>query len=559
MNQGTHPIEATPSAYAYPLLIKQLLHTPILYAPDQQIVYRDLIRYTYKEFYNRIQQLASALSSAGVGPGDTVAVLDWDSHRYLECFFAIPMMGAILHTVNIRMSREQILYSMEHAEDTVVLVNEEFLPLLQDHHGALKKVRSFVLLKDEEGVTETSIPISEEYESMLSRAEKHFDFPEFHEDTQATLFYTTGTTGSPKGVYYSHRQLVLHTLSVAVAMGSYTAQGRFQSGDVYMPLTPMFHVHAWGFPYVATMLGAKQVYPGRFLPEIILRLVEKEDVTFSHCVPTILHAIINSPDAKAVDFSRWKVMVGGASFPKGLALEALQMGMDVSAGYGMSETCPVLTVANLKPHMLGWDRERQADIRIKTGFPIPLVALRVVDQAGKDLPKDGHSPGEIVVRAPWLTQGYFKEQQKSEDLWKGGWLHTGDIAHQDGEGFVHITDRMKDVIKSGGEWISSLELENLISQHEAVSQVAVFGIPDAKWGERPAAMVILKRPYEEEAFSASLNKHLQQYLDRGVIAKWALPEKVYVVKNIPKTSVGKINKKEIRERFADDTISDLWR
>ena len=559
MKQGPYPLKATPSAYAYPLLIKQLLHTPILYAPDQQIVYRDLIRYTYKEFYNRIQQLASALSSAGVRPGDTVAVLDWDSHRYLECFFAIPMMGAILHTVNIRMSREQILYSMEHAEDTVVLVNEEFLPLLQDHHGALKKVRSFVLLKDEEGVAETSIPISEEYESMLSRAEKHFDFPEFHEDTQATLFYTTGTTGPPKGVYYSHRQLVLHTLSVAVAMGSYTAQGRFQSGDVYMPLTPMFHVHAWGFPYVATMLGAKQVYPGRFLPEMILRLVEKEDVTFSHCVPTILHAIVNSPDAKAVDFSRWKVMVGGASFPKGLALEALKMGMDVSAGYGMSETCPVLTVANLKPHMLGWDRERQADIRIKTGFPIPLVALRVVDQAGKDLPKDGHSPGEIVVRAPWLTQGYFKEQQKSEDLWKGGWLHTGDIAHQDGEGFVHITDRMKDVIKSGGEWISSLELENLISQHEAVSQVAVFGIPDAKWGERPAAMVILKRPYEEEAFSASLNKHLQQYLDRGVIAKWALPEKVYVVKNIPKTSVGKINKKEIRERFADDTISDLWR
>ena len=557
MKQNPHPIEVTPSAYAYPLLIKQLLHTPILYAPDQQIVYRDLVRYSYKEFYSRIQRLASALSLAGVGPGDTVAVLDWDSHRYLECFFAIPMMGAILHTVNIRMSREQILYSMEHAEDTVVLVNEEFLPLLQDHHGALRKVRSFILLKDEDGMAETSVPISEEYENMLSKAEKPFHFPEFHEDTQATLFYTTGTTGAPKGVYYSHRQLVLHTLSTAVAMGSFTAQGRFQSGDVYMPLTPMFHVHAWGLPYVATMLGAKQVYPGRFNPEMILRLVEEENVTFSHCVPTILHAVINNPDAKNVDLSRWKVMVGGASFPKGLAGSAMKMGMDVYAGYGMSETCPVLTVANLKPHMLAWDSERQVDVRIKTGFPIPLVALRIVDQAGKDLPRDGHSCGEIIVRAPWLTQGYFKDRQKSEDLWEGGWLHTGDIAHQDGEGFVRITDRMKDVIKSGGEWISSLELENLISQHEAVSQAAVFGIPDAKWGERPAVMVVLKPTYEKEAFNESLNKHLQQYVDGGIIAKWAIPETIYVVENIPKTSVGKINKKEIRERFAGNTLSDL--
>jgi fatty-acyl-CoA synthase len=547
---GPRIIPRTPSAYPYPLLIKQILHTPMLYAPEQEIVYRDLVRYTYREFCSRIQRLAAVLASAGIGPGDTVAVLDWDSHRYLECFFAVPMMGAILHTVNIRLSPEQILYTMRHAEDKAVLVHEDFLPLLRRLAGDLDGIQAYILLRDTPAAAPETLAVFGEYEDLLSRADEAFAFPDFSQDAQATIFYTTGTTGEPKGVYYSHYQLVVHTLATAVAMGSFTAQGRFQSGDVYMPLTPMFHVHAWGFPYVAVLLGAKQVYPGRYEPQAILELVAREGVTFSHCVPTILHMLIHHPLAQEVDLSRWKVAIGGAAFPRGLARDALALGMDVYAAYGMSETCPVLTVANLKPRMLDWDRERQLDFRIKTGFPIPMVEMKVVDELGNALPRDGISPGEILVRTPWLTQGYFKDPERSEALWKDGWLHTGDIAVMDEEGFVRITDRLKDMVKSGGEWISSLELENLISQHEGVSEVAVIGVPNEKWGERPMALIVLKSGYKIEGFQCKLSNFLKQFVKEGKLSAWAVPDRVQVVEEIPKTSVGKINKRRIREMIS---------
>jgi fatty-acyl-CoA synthase len=548
MLKGIRTISQTPSAYSYPLLIKQLLHTPILYAPDREIVYQDKARLTYREFYERIHRLAAGLSSLGVGPGDTVAVLDWDSHRYLECFFAVPMMGAILHTVNVRLSPEQILYTMNHAEDAVVLVHEDFVPMLESISDQLKTVRTFILLKDGTEKPTTSLPISVEYEEMLQKAADGFDFPDFDENAQATTFYTTGTTGDPKGVYFSHRQLVLHTLGVSVAVAGYTAPGRFQSGDVYMPITPMFHVHAWGFPYVATLLGAKQVYPGRYVPETILRLIQKEKVTFSHCVPTILHMLINDPAAKDVDFRGWKVNTGGMALPRGLAKQLLEMGIDVFHGYGMSETCPILTLANLKPHMMDWDIERQLDYRTKTGFPLPLVELRIVDDSGNPVPRDGQSPGEIVVRTPWCTQGYFKEPDRSEELWSGGRLHSGDVATMDQEGYVQITDRLKDAIKTGGEWISSLTLESLLSRHEAVSESAVIGVPHEKWGERPMALVILKPEYNDKTTSEDLRSFLLQFVEDGTISKWAVPDEFHIVDQIPKTSVGKIDKKLIRER-----------
>jgi fatty-acyl-CoA synthase len=547
MIKGIRTIARTPSAYSYPLLIKQLLHTPILYAPDQEIVYQDKARLTYRDFYERIHRLAAGLFSLGVRPGDTVAVLDWDSHRYLECFFAVPMMGAILHTVNVRLSSDQILYTMNHAEDVVVLVHEEFMPMLEGIADQLKTVRTFVLLKDGAERPSTSLPISAEYEEMLGNSGKTFDFPDFDENAQATTFYTTGTTGEPKGVYFSHRQLVLHTLAVSIAVAGYTAPGRFQSGDVYMPITPMFHVHAWGFPYVATLLGAKQVYPGRYVPETILRLIQKERVTFSHCVPTILHMLINDPVAQEVDLRGWKVNTGGMALPRGLAKQLVEMGIDVFHGYGLSETCPILTLANLKPRMMDWDIEPQLDYRTKTGFPLPLVDLRIVDQSGKAVPHDGASPGEIVVRTPWCTQGYFKESERSEELWKGGALHTGDVAVMDPEGYVQITDRLKDAIKTGGEWISSLTLESLLSRHEAVSESAVVGVPHDKWGERPVALVVLKPTYAETTTGEDLRSFLLQFVDQGTISKWAVPDDFHIVDEIPKTSVGKINKKAIRE------------
>jgi fatty-acyl-CoA synthase len=313
----------------------------------------------------------------------------------------------------------------------------------------------------------------------------------------------------------------------------------------------MFHVHAWGFPYVATLLGAKQVYSGRFDTERILQLIEKEKVTFSHCVPTILHTLLNSPSASKIDLARWKVLVGGSKLPQGLAKTAMGLGIDVYAAYGMSETCPILTVANLKPHMMEWELERQLDFRIMTGFPIPLVDLKIIDEMGKPLPRDGRSSGEIVVRAPWLTQGYFKDPQRSEELWKEGWLHTGDNASINEEGYVRITDRLKDMIKSGGEWISSLELENLIGQHEAVSEAAVVGVPHEKWGERPVAIVVLKPEYVGKVSGKELRLFLEGFVDEGVITKWSIPDNVNIVDGIPKTSVGKINKREIRKNLAE--------
>ncbi|MDQ7783974.1 MAG: fatty acid--CoA ligase [Desulfomonilaceae bacterium] len=549
MTKQPRTIFRTESSYAYPLLIKQLLNTPIYYAPDQEIVYRDRVRHTYRDLYRRIDRLACGLSALGAGPGDTVAVLDWDSHRYLECFFAVPMMGAILHTVNVRLSPEQILYTMNHAEDLVVLVHEDFLPMLEGIAGKLETVKTFVLLKDGPDTPQTSLPIAAEYEEMLGTYDEPYDFPEFDENSQATTFYTTGTTGDPKGVYFSHRQLVLHTLSVGLAVAGYTAPGRFQSGDVYMPLTPMFHVHAWGFPYLATLIGAKQVYPGRFDPAAALRLIHKEKVTFSHCVPTILHMLVDHPEAQGIDLSGWKVNTGGMSLPRGLAKRLMDMGIEIFHGYGMSETCPILTLANLKPHMMEWDRERQLDYRTKTGFPLPLADLRVVDSSGRHVPRDGESTGEIVVRTPYCTQGYFKDPERSEELWRGGYLHTGDVAHIDDQGYVRITDRLKDAIKTGGEWISSLELESLISRHEAVSEVAVVGVPHEKWGERPVALIVSKDGAADKVTSDALRAFLEQFVAQGRISKWAIPDDFMFVDEIPKTSVGKIDKKIIRQRM----------
>ena len=541
-------IERTPSAYDYQLIIKQLLHTPLVYSPRQEIVYRDQKRYDYVTLQKRIGQLAGALKSLGVKPGSTVGVMDWDSHRYLECFFAIPMTGAVLHMVNIRLSPEQILYTVNHAEDDVLLVNSDFLPVLESIKDQLQTVKKIVVMTDAAMVPETTVDVAGEYEALLDASDSHYDFPDFDENTKATTFYTTGTTGAPKGVYFSHRQLVLHTFGVLTAFGNFKSQTSFDSTDVYMPLTPMFHVHAWGLPYAATLIGAKQVYPGRYEPEMILKLVDKEKVTFSHCVPTILHMVLNSPSAKEVDLSRWKLIIGGSALSRALCKAALDRGINVYTGYGMSETCPILTLGKLKPHMLDWDGEQQVTVRCRTGAPLPLVNLQVVDVQGNKLPCDGASTGEVVVRSPWLTQGYFKDAQRSEELWTDGWLHTSDIGYIDGEGYLQVTDRIKDVIKTGGEWISSLELESIVGLHPAVSEVAVIGVADEKWGERPMALVVLKAGAPHDA--AAIRGFVLGYAEKGVISKYAVPDKILFVDAIDKTSVGKLDKKLLRQKYA---------
>jgi fatty-acyl-CoA synthase len=542
-------IQPTESAYGFPLLIKNLLRTPLIYAPNQEIVYRDKFRYTYSDFGKRVSQLANGLKSLGVQPGDTVAVMDWDSHRYLECFFGVPMMGAVLHTINIRLSPEQLIYTINHAEDDVILVNEEFLPMLAAVKDQFSTVKKIVLISDTKATPSTPLNIDCEYEALLAGQSTAYDFPDLDENTMATTFYTTGTTGLPKGVFFSHRQLVLHTYAVLVGASSYASQANINSSDVYMPITPMFHVHAWGMPYAMTMLGAKQVYPGRYEPEMLLKLKLTEKVTFSHCVPTILHMLVSSPAVKKLNLSGWKVIIGGSALPRGLCKAALELGINVYTGYGMSETCPLLTLAILKPHMLAWEEEEQVKMRCRTGLPVTNVLLEIFDANGRPLAHDGKTTGEVVVRTPWLTQGYLKDAEKSEALWEGGWLHTGDIGCIDKEGYLQITDRLKDVIKTGGEWISSLELEDIISRHPAVSEVAVIGVPDEKWGERPMALVVAKPDHKAKLTQEDIKTFVAKFASDGTIPKYGVPDRVMLIDALPKTSVGKMNKKEMRKQF----------
>lgn len=532
------------------LLIHRLLDRPLLWAPHQKIVYRDLRELTYLEFHDRIHRLGALLSNLGVQAGERVGILDWDSHRYLECFFAVPMLGAVLHTVNGRLSPDQVAYTLRHAADRLLLVHPDFLPLIHQIQPRLPDLKRIVVMADSPGTPEIAagdgITCLGDYESLLNTPAAGFQFPEFKEDTIATLFYTTGTTGDPKGVYFSHRQIVLHTLAAGLTLSAFREPVSIDGADVYMPLTPMFHVHAWGVPYLATLLGLKQVYPGRYEPASLLQNLARHRVTFSHCVPTILQMLLAQPDTFGVDWSALKIIIGGAALSKGLAAAAIQRGLRIMGGYGMSETCPIVATSELKPDDVAAPEARRLDILTRTGFPLPLVRTAILDTEGQPLPKGTNQVGELGLKAPWLTGGYYREEARSQDLWQGGWLHTGDVAFQDEDGYLRITDRLKDVIKVGGEWISSLELENALSQHPAVKEVAVVGVPDAKWGERPHAEVVLREDPPKPTTERELMRFLHEFIDRGAIHKRGILTEIHIVPSLPKTSVGKMNKRAIR-------------
>lgn len=541
-------IERTKSAYEYPLLIKQLFLAPMVNNPEQEIVYRDQLPMTYQTWKERVHKLANVLTSIGVTQGSTVAVMDWDSHRYLEAYYAVPMMGAVLHTINVRLSPEQMVYTIDHAEDDVIICHADFLPLLEAVKGRIYEGRKFILIDEGGEIAKHHFQFEGEYEQLIAAASPEFDFPEFDENTRATTFYTTGTTGLPKGVYFSHRQLVLHTLTTTAALCSTSVQGRFHRESVYMPLTPMFHVHAWGIPYIATYMGTKQVYPGKYVPAMLLKLLVTHQVTFSHCVPTILNMLLKDPSAAQYNLSKWTVIIGGAALPKSIAIEALKRGIDVFAGYGMSETCPVLSLSQLTEKELELSMEEQADLRCRTGRPIGLAQMRVVGPDGKDVPCDDKTAGEIIVRSPYLTQGYLKDHVHSEKLWDGGWMHTNDVACVDASGSIRITDRTKDVIKVGGEWLSSLEIEDVIAKHEGVSEVAVIGSPDLNWGEIPLAIVVANSGAEFD--DREIIQLVKASVDNGVLPREAITMKVQRTDVIDKTSVGKINKVALRTKFA---------
>ncbi len=533
----------------YPLTIGSLLKQTIHRGSTGEIVYGKT-RYTWPKLYDRVNGLAAGLASMGVRKGSKVAVVDLDTNRYLEAYYAVPMMGAILHTVNVRLPPEQIAYTITHADDEIVMVRDEFLPLAAKIIPQLKSVKGAVTMSDSGTAPSPPVTKTRFYDDLV-KSESHFEFPALDENTQATLFYTSGTTGLPKGVGFTHRQLVLHTLGIAAGLAD--SPVRMNSADVIMPLVPFFHVHGWGFPYLAGMWGMKVVLMGRYDPKNILEHLQQEKVTVSDMVPTVLNLILNHPDAGQYKeaLSHWKVIIGGAALPKELALTARRLGMTVMAGYGMSETGPVLTLGTPKDELVALPEDELLEsVLLQAGLPIPLVEVRVVDPNMKDVPRDGRTLGEVVVRAPWTTEGYYKEKERSEALWSGGWLHTGDLAAMSKSGVIMIKDRLKDVVKSGGEWISTLLLEDLLMRHPAVLEAAVIGAKDQKWGERPVAVVCMKAG--KSATEAELKAHLDRFVDEGKIAKFWLPERILTSgEPLPKTSTGKLDKKPLREKYTN--------
>ena len=526
----------------FPLLIKSLLTTPRQVAGDVEIVSDGLTRYAYRDLEDRLHRFGAGLARAGVGHGDVVAVMDWDTHRYFEAFFAVPMLGAVLHTVNVRLAPSQIAYTINHAEDDVIMVHTDFLPLLAEVMPMVsRKVRLILMRDDPVSEPDTDFEFITSYDAMLAEPAGEFNFPDFDENSRATTFYTTGTTGDPKAVAYSHRQLVIHTLGVMAGLGPMESSNRLHRGDTYMPITPMFHVHAWGFPYVATLMGIRQVYPGRYVPANLLRLISEEDVTFTHCVPTIVAMLLAAPEADHTDLSRLKMVIGGSSLPRGLAEAARARGINIYAGYGLSETCPVMTLADIDP-----GDEGNIETRLKAGRPLPLVDVKVVDSEMNAQPCDGESSGEIVARAPWLNMEYVKNPQATADLWKGGYLHTGDVGHIDPDGVLNVTDRIKDVIKTGGEWVSSLALESVASAIDGVTEAAAIGIPDPKWGERPVMLLVLATDAQANQVTEDVCAALQAQINAGSLSKWAMPDEILSVASLAKTSVGKIDKKRLR-------------
>ena len=533
---------ATPTREAHrsPLLVGRLLDAALVHSPEQEIVQDGGRTLSYRQLRERIGRLASALAGLGVQAGDTVAVLDWDSHRYLEAYFAVPMMGAVLQTVNIRLSPEQVGYTLRHGAARVVISHRDFLPFVERWREATPGGRA-ILVDGGGGGLEL-----DEYEELLAAAEPGFPFADFDEEAIATTFYTTGTTGLPKAVVFTHRQIVLHALMLKAPMGA--AAPGLGVGGVYMPLTPMFHVHAWGYPFVATMLGVRQVYPGRYEAGRLLAVRGREGVTFSHCVPTVLQMLVDRCGEDAARLDGWTLVVGGAALSRTLFDRATALGAQVIVGYGMSETGPLVAMGRPSP-------DAPADA-MRTGCPVPLVFLRVVDDAMQDVARDDLAHGEVVVRAPWLTPCYPGDEAASADLWRGGWLHTQDVATMRADGSVQVRDRLKDVIKSGGEWICSLTLEEIAARHPGVAEIAVVGRPDERWGERPVAMVVVRG--QATPTLADINALIASAAAEGLISRYAALDRLTYADVLPRTSVGKIDKKAVREAFSD-VNSDLSR
>src|SRR5581483_1342450 len=498
----------------------------------------DCVRHTFFQFGARTNQLAGALRKLGVRQGDRVATFAWNHHRHLEAYFAVPGMGAVLHTVNIRLFPDQLAYIINHAGDRVLLIDADLLPLIENVADRLSTVKHFVVLSH--SVPDSKLPGLLAYEDLLAEQPPEFDWPELDENMPSATCYTSATTGNPKGVVYTHRSQYLHSIDVGLADGLGLSER-----DVMLPFVPMFHVNAWGLPFAGIWLGSKIVMPGpRPDAKAVLDLMEQEKVTVAAGVPTIWIAALPLLESGQYQLDSVRTIIcGGSAIPPSLIKKYDALGLPFLHAYGMTETSPLASCSRLRSWMLDWPADRQFAVRTKQGTPLPGMEFRVVDDEGRDVPRDGTTFGELLMRGPWLASEYH-DDARSADTFIDGWLHSGDIVTWDEDGYITVVDRVKDVIKSGGEWISTVDLENAIMAIDGVAEAAVIGVTHPRWQERPLACVVC-RP------GVTLTK--EQIIDplRGQFAKWWVPDDVVFVEEIPKTSVGKFQKRDLRARFKD--------
>ena len=522
-----------------PLLLTSMLERAAKLFPDVEIVSArcdgSRHRYTYRDLHRRARQLAASLEQAGIAQGDRVATLMWNEHEHLETYFGVPAMGAVLHTLNLRLHPDEIAYIVNHAQDRFLIVDDVLLHVLEQIRPHVKFEHVFVVEHGGEKLPEGS----SSYEAFLGESSGQPHYPELAEDDAAAMCYTSGTTGKPKGVLYSHRAIALHSLAMALP-----DQLHFSRYDTVLPAMSMFHANAWGFPYAATMTGSRQVFPGRNLqPEALLDLLETEQVTLTGGVPTIWLAVLNALDCHP---GRWKlnpglrVVVAGSAAPESMFRRFDKIGVRVVQPWGMTETTPLASVCTLKPHMEDWTEDQRYAVRATQGLPSPFIEVRAVGEPD-ETPWDGTTVGELHIRGPWVASGYYNLDQG--DRWTAdGWFRTGDVVTIDAEGYIKITDRVKDLIKSGGEWISSVDLENALVAHASVKEAAVIAVPHSKWVERPLAVVVLKEGCRVE------DSELRDFLAQR-FARWQLPDAFVFVDELPHTATGKLLKSRLRKQF----------
>ncbi len=531
-----------------PLSISSVMAYAARYHGGVEIVSRSvegpIHRYTYRDSYARMQKLAHALAALGARPGDRIATLAWNTYRHVELYYSISGIGSICHTVNPRLFRDQIVHIINHAQDRILFVDLTFVPLVEEIAGELDSVEQIVVMTDRAHMPETTLGDVLCYEELIADRPDSFDWPEFDENTAAGLCYTSGTTGEPKGALYSHRSTVLHALSLLAA-----CDGRWVSArDSCLVVVPMFHVCAWGLPYACPIVGTKMVLPGAgYDPESLYELMDREAVTTSAGVPTVWLALLDylRGVGKRLDHLE-RVTCGGAAPPEAL-MRAFEEdhGVEFIQGWGMTETSPVGAICLLRPEMDDHPVEARYAVKMKPGRAPFGYEMKIVDGDGKELPQDGQATGELLVRGYWVIGGYYENDAANAAAFDAeGWFRTGDVASIDLDGYMQITDRVKDLIKSGGEWISSIDLENVVMGHPEVAEAAAIARPHPKWGERPLLIVVPRDG------AATGKEDIIAFLD-GKVAKWWLPDDVVFVDELPHTATGKVSKATLRERLKD--------